>query len=222
MWNSDDAEVRRLLSMSPLRIHTPESTVPFGYSPLHDMESMWWIAVYFVIERQVVGTTTVQDPRDLLAQRTYGREVFRQDGKYSALLGNTSLERLTPQLHPAMQPVACLLEDLRKQLLAAFHAAEKDKASIDHTVADGLHQSFSSTFARIAQWSSMQNIELLEFDGQGVDGERTVGQAANGPSNRTVTSLPPPSPRTILTRSRKAALDAAAPYRYNLRSRKVV
>ncbi len=57
----------------------PQSTTrPFFYNPLHELESIWWIAVYFVINKETgIPTAESVNYADLTEdQRKYARSLF--------------------------------------------------------------------------------------------------------------------------------------------------
>ena len=118
----------------------PCEEIVFRYNPLHDMESLWWIATYFVLKRKVDGAAVEQHPNSLATQRHYAAGLFEDsenamDARQIALTGPSLPQRLG-SLHPCMRTAGGLLDDLRIRLVEAYQEAEKNVSTIDYTVAN--------------------------------------------------------------------------------------
>ena len=237
----DDDDYEAAVRIWPVLTDVTEYSQPkFRYNPLHDMESLWWIAIYFTFKREVNdGADPLHKPQALRAQHAFAMDIFHgdHDRKHSLLLGQINLMDKLQYLHPVMRPLGKMLEGLRRRLLAAYYDAEDDLTSIDYRAADSLHEHFISTFTRIAQSRRFQDVQLhrlrpwdartygyarLPASLSHSGGEQTDSSSSGDEdsSEESTVTPQPPSPRTILTRSRRAALDArpvVCPY--NLRSR---
>lgn len=138
----------------------------FRYNPLHDMESLWWVAVYLVLKRDVVPGTTGEEPEaawDSKAQQSYVCELFgaKRDRLFSHPA--TLIYDLHRVVHPALWPAASILNDLRLSLLTAYHAAEKNLDTLDEKCADGLYDLWIEKLTLISRDPGMQSLMLREF-----------------------------------------------------------
>lgn len=142
---------------SPSQADTaPPVEIQLRYNPLHDLESLWWIAVYFVLQREIQSPTP--DPLadedgaswDREQQRKWADGVFySNDFRCPIMLTPESgyfHTNVRPVVHPAVRPIVDILEDLRQDLLRRYTEVEKDLASVDFTCADGLHERFMDSF----------------------------------------------------------------------------
>lgn len=222
------------------------------YNPLHDMESLWWIAAYFVIKREAIAdaeSKLVQQPDSLKAQLAYAWTLFHGGRQRRLDTISNMVDRFSDHigdLHPAVQPIARTLDQLRGQLLEAYQAAEKDldkdPESIDHTAADGLHKLFALAFTRISQVKNLQGVQLRRFRSSqqepdqkqekshphsgedsnsdadsGEDSDSdSVAAATEAPKPRAKKSAPPP--KKVPARKQKPK-DPPQSGRYNLRRR---
>ncbi|GJE94444.1 hypothetical protein PsYK624_106140 [Phanerochaete sordida] len=130
----------------------PRTTV-WRYTPLNDMESLWWLATFFVFDKDVI--IIPRDPKQpipsewvepeddrrarLLLQSGFSVPIFHQlEGLSRAnLLGLTgSLVGAIPRLHPYLRDtVARNLEDLRNAIVECYCRAERNLGQIDRLAA---------------------------------------------------------------------------------------
>ena len=139
----------------------------FFYNPLHDLESLWWIAVYFVLKHEAIqDTSTVpaesDDEWDSDIQLDYANTLF-----YGALERDSAvrgrgdfLGNMLRVLHRTMQPIALRLEALRRELVQAYREAEKDVDTMDHNCASSLYPQFHTTFSDLAAAEDIQQLCL--------------------------------------------------------------
>ena len=95
----------------------------FRYNPLHNLESLWWIAVYFVVKR--VARKTVKHARSNKAEdewtshahRKYAGQLFFDDTTRLLTMTDSETFRSNARVvHPALKPVLTILNDLRDML----------------------------------------------------------------------------------------------------------
>ena len=116
---------------------SPPPRPPFRYNPLHDLESIWWIAAYFVLGHEV----DIGDPGDELDYEEYLRAAEQQraayslfstgENRYPELLAGFLSSRLIPQLHPHIRPAGTALEWCRDHLIRAYYKVEADPEHFD-------------------------------------------------------------------------------------------
>lgn len=138
---------------------TVKTNAKFRYNPIHDLESIWWVATYFDFNKTVVqvGKTTVrrnkkqQQRASYTAQYKYAKGLFsNQMDRSDALSLPSGFQEHIQYLHESVQPVARILEHLRQLLVVCYEEAEKDTAAIGPTVAFGLYTSFAKAFRQAA------------------------------------------------------------------------
>lgn len=169
VWDLLSGEVSesQTSSTSPPTSATKPTIRVFRYNPLHDLESLWWVAVYFLYRREIVQPTGVASSRQSEsaswnpeAQRAYADKIFcDQLARYIAIT-DADFGRNIEVLHPSIRPLASLLENVRVQLVAFYRKAEADTDSVDHRCADGLHEVFVEKFVRIANSSNARGVQL--------------------------------------------------------------
>ena len=126
-----------------------ESRAPFRYNPLHDIESLWWVLVYLLLNRSadIPGY-------DLLRRRTQLEFYNRAFTGYLPprqimfqLLGEFADGIKT--LHARLVPIAKALEWARKSLNIRYEEIEAgDLTLIDNKVADGVASQPETLFKR--------------------------------------------------------------------------
>lgn len=128
----------------------------FIYNPLHDLESLWWIAVYVLVANRVVSedSTPGQTYEELQAQRQLASDLFWEKGKRTlALKSSTYFRRELHNLHPSLRAIASLVDDLRESLVTAYLIAERDITALpsDFDITQNLHMEFGQGFCSIAK-----------------------------------------------------------------------
>lgn len=133
----------------------------WSYNPLHDMESIFWICLFYVLYRDVYCDPPLSDPQGALlesredreqrlrAQYAFGRTLFAaRDGRTPVMTSNDLLPRRLSAypLHPAITPFACLLESLREILVERFRAVERSDEPITNKCADDVYGVFIQEF----------------------------------------------------------------------------
>ncbi|THG93529.1 hypothetical protein EW026_g7729, partial [Hermanssonia centrifuga] len=139
----------------------------FKYNPLHDLESVWWMAVYFVFNREVdidddgVDTET----RRMESQRKFARELFYQAiPRLRVMASEAFFGSHLDCLHPSIAPIGEILEDARIELVAGYRRAEEDIQTIGRHAANGLHAEFKQQFLIIANQLRMNDLPLRRFN----------------------------------------------------------
>ncbi|KAJ3558269.1 hypothetical protein NM688_g1025 [Phlebia brevispora] len=145
-----DREPPVQIDPSPSRPVTPLPEAPFRYNPLHDLESLWWTAVYFFVHCDISldghPYAATEDQR-YEAQRLFGDSGY---DRFTTIDTTTEFKKAMNSLHPSMRDVAATLDTLRDMLCKVYRSAEQDTFAIDHTVARGLYHFFATRFHRMA------------------------------------------------------------------------
>ncbi|KAJ3559365.1 hypothetical protein NM688_g393 [Phlebia brevispora] len=144
--------------------------VKFSYNPLHDLESLWWIAVYFIVKK--VATRTVENPAtsgkeskwDPRPQQAYAAELFTTEGgRYKAVALSGTFHARAQAVNRAVRPIVTILDDIRLQLVSRYNAVEEDPTAINHLCADGFYEMFVKAFTMISNAPMMQSVELHTY-----------------------------------------------------------
>ncbi|PSS18912.1 hypothetical protein PHLCEN_2v3172 [Hermanssonia centrifuga] len=145
----------------------------FRYNPLHDLESLWWIAIYFLVNKEITCNNEEEpsssDPdiswRATIEQRAHAEALFyHNQPRVNVMLAfGRDFEYIISTLSPSLQPIAFILDDVRKLLIGGYQRAERNPETIDHTAADGLHEYFITAFFEIAGDLADQSLVVHPF-----------------------------------------------------------
>lgn len=152
--------------ISPLK--TPPPVPPFRYNPIHDFESLWWLAVYFLFNREIIqDTDTPPDSTETAgatAHREFDHEPFGDLGwRQRVICGLGVFQSHVETLHPTVRPLGYALDGCREMIVEAYHAAEKDLDSVPSSVAENLCYWLMSQFFRMAHLLKGRNVMVRPF-----------------------------------------------------------
>ncbi|PSS30941.1 hypothetical protein PHLCEN_2v2510 [Hermanssonia centrifuga] len=161
---SDDLAEKRSYLDSAARPHSDSSSdlsispplFAFRYNPLHDLESLWWIAVYFIFTTEVANYADLDEKGQ---DRQLGLDgcVLRlfcdfEERKMDMIDGwdRRFLDRCQC-LHPSIRPIGRDLERLRVVLVTTYAQCEANRGSITLEPLEGLHDSIQELFFSISK-----------------------------------------------------------------------
>ncbi|KAI0691277.1 hypothetical protein BC835DRAFT_1547500 [Cytidiella melzeri] len=143
----------------------PKSEKLFQYNPTHDLESLWWVAAYFVVNKETFlasprsSSDTPVTPANSHSrltekQRTYARSLFY--GSLPRVIAMSSTEDTPIDEHMRSLPsylsrVCEALIELRKTLRAHYGTIEHPAFEIDKNVCNELYETFMDTFSALAE-----------------------------------------------------------------------
>ncbi|KAJ3531368.1 hypothetical protein NM688_g7587 [Phlebia brevispora] len=111
----------------------------FRYNPLHDLESVFWIATFFLFNHSPEDTShAVTKQRKEAANRV----LYNQHHHCAIIRLDGTFEEELASLSKPLEALGRMLEMLRSELTAAYYAAEKDITCITSSVASDLHDRF--------------------------------------------------------------------------------
>ncbi|KAJ3555479.1 hypothetical protein NM688_g2554 [Phlebia brevispora] len=156
----------------------PEGTT-FGYNfrcnPLHDLESLWWVAVYFAVNREIISHENDDDAASQsrsrsanreAAQRGVVREFFhQQDKRQAAFCFNVQFMEGMGCLHPSLRKVGVLLEKIRIHLRDAYTEAEKSLKTLTFDFADSTYNQISDALGAASEAAPDFKIRRLASGG---------------------------------------------------------
>lgn len=223
-------------------IPTPPPKIPLRYNPLHDLESLWWVAVYFLFKREVLPHVSDAEPRnggevanwDREKQRKSADAIFHNsDSRYLIIMRNSGYfhQEFLPVVHPTMGPVGSILEDLRNDLVDRYLEVEKDPASINSTCAEGLYERFIAGFSEIQRHPQLKDLLLVPLVSPPDPNPRPPVNATPAPSkaSQPKSLLDPEDRAQVVKKETKKGLKAnrrpkpateIPGHRYNLRPRR--
>ncbi|KAF9811593.1 hypothetical protein IEO21_06518 [Rhodonia placenta] len=142
----------------PIPVDTTKAI--FCYNPLHDLESMWWVAYYYIYRRIVVsvdGTPVLADDESQkewpCEARHCVRRTFYDSGVRCHMLTQyRPIADLYCCLHKSVLEIAEVLQELKRYLVEVYFEAEEDWRTIDHAVGEkhDLTNTFADVFEMIA------------------------------------------------------------------------
>lgn len=129
----------------------------FQYNPIHDLESLWWVAMYFLINKQSKHSPSkesspqAQGNTELTpVQRDYARSLFYGGlARLDAIHGGERLEKHMATLPSYLSPICAVLLELRRHLVDRYNQVEVDPSSIDKKACGKLYQEFSRCFTTV-------------------------------------------------------------------------
>lgn len=127
------AETGRLTQMSrdtvepqfPATITTtPDNDHPIRYNPLHDLESLWWIAVYFLLKRETVSDGVVHPTAQKIEDSVH--ELFTSGSDRHSFFTSGEIMELSTHVHPKLSSAVIILNKIRVGLVNAYTTLERN------------------------------------------------------------------------------------------------
>ena len=136
------------------------------YNPLHDLESLWWIAAQFIIARAVTpedGCEWSEEDRSYFEKHAqFTREVYRTKGARHLVMTTPFFFILRLELlHPAVRSVGQALRNSRRALVRAYKEAEMDAHTVDFHSADGVHEMLRDCFASVSRQFEEKDVRMV-------------------------------------------------------------
>ncbi len=138
----------------------------FTANPLHDLESLWWLAVYLTLPRRVVRDRLLVNEETQAKNEQWAIELFTEPASRAAtMLGTSHFSDGIQTFHPVMKFMATHLETARTQLVDAYHRAELKCRStgIDAAATMSAHTHFEKAFEAIRKDLMAVDFQLSEI-----------------------------------------------------------
>ncbi|KAJ3559785.1 hypothetical protein NM688_g130 [Phlebia brevispora] len=119
----------------------------FLYNPLHDLESLWWISVYFLVCKEYDNDKSSDTPEEAANRAAFKRKLASDlfwvgDNRSLTLRDRYCFPKEISQLlHPGNR-IGLLLDELRISLVQAYASAEEDVENIGFDIAGGLYAQY--------------------------------------------------------------------------------
>ena len=150
--------------MSPLRL---VHKMGFRYNPLHDLEALWWIAVYFPIAHTIVEDSTGAlpppdtDSDQLTRQRTSAERLFwRGDYRYDVMQRNGPFVEELQSLHPAVSRLWHPLEAIRQNITLSYRYVEHDMAAREFEPPVDVYNNMQQELFNIADFLETHDVKI--------------------------------------------------------------
>jgi len=138
----------------------------FRYNPLHDIESIWWVGVWFLFSHRDKTTMSNADLEDAQTQLEHFQKLFprvlKSSDRFSKFQSQSSFFLGISVLPESFRRPAELLEWGRVKLLQCFYKAEAG-LEIDQTAFEGIDALFIQMF-EMAKDESSDNAQLSSLN----------------------------------------------------------
>lgn len=140
----------------------------FHYSPVHDLESLWWIAVYFVMNKEtapVIPPSQQARPSALSLtedHRRFARSLFYTlDARAETMrnLRNSAFDKHVKTLPDHLQPICDGLVHLRQTLSTHYYMTEAPESKSSDSI-EPLYVEFRAIFGNLARMLLAQDITV--------------------------------------------------------------
>lgn len=140
-----------------------QSFVPFRYNPLHDMESLWWVALFLLLAGTLVdaGPNSADTTNDQkVAQQRLSEQLFCDKAfRINAFITDETLQSHLFSLHPRIAEIGIQLEKMRSHLTQGFRQAEKNITKpIPFALPPSLYQKIQNLFRKIIDSLAADNV----------------------------------------------------------------
>lgn len=138
------------------------------HNVLHDMESLWWTAVYFLFYRKITRSRKThphQPYDDLFLQERHGISLFEKYYPRDRAFRRTGVFRdYALCLHPSLQPIGAVLNLLRMRLIQSYIDAEEDVSTIGTHSAKSLYRDFLRIFKRVTEIRELHGLRIGPYN----------------------------------------------------------
>lgn len=154
----------KAVTPAPVPVTSPTAGDPWGYTwsynPLHDMESVWWLAAYFLFAKdfKIVldgrETREEQDTNRIEKQESFAATLFltaTRDERLTAFAMDNFLARKLVLLPPCLVVAGEYLDQIRQDLMATYREAEKNVDLITHDVAASVNPDMQDNLEKMAR-----------------------------------------------------------------------
>ena len=124
----------------------------FSHNPLHDLESLWWVGVWFLLchyQPSKLGDKTVQ--QHIKVVKEFSETLFNNRidllSRRRAVIGSALLVNTEPQCFPkAVQHLVVVLDEFREQLVTYYESYKpKESQDLSFFIPD-VHRKFGDIF----------------------------------------------------------------------------
>ncbi|OSX62315.1 hypothetical protein POSPLADRAFT_1143236 [Postia placenta MAD-698-R-SB12] len=187
--NPPDAEV----NLNTTKSMAPVNSI-FLYNPLHDLESVWWTAVYFLFNRDVVrvaGEVATPDKEKEKGRRNYAYAIFHKHKERDDVLKMPNVyAEAVKSLHVSLSDIVDQLEIARKSLVARYQDVEKEIPMIvSKEAARNLHRKFQKILNVIGDLAFQADIVIRQSAQDVAEAKQIYGHNSTHTQDDTILIL---------------------------------
>lgn len=170
-----DSEAVKSCPQEETPVGPPETE--FMYNPIHDLESVWWVALYMVSCSQPADThLSGMDPttREQLLRNhaELAALAFESDigDRRDLLTSSKMFKGMVAKLLPAYAAIGAKLDTIRRAIVSTYLEAEEDVSKIDFNAASNIYKPIREAFAEIAEsLKGEKDIQIAWTDTSAID-----------------------------------------------------
>ena len=139
----------------------------FRYNPVHDLEALWWISVYFNVACAIVddGSDSVQppeiDPEQLKRQQDSAARLLRGSiDRYEVMSRNGAFAEEVWSIHPAIRRFWPLLDTIRVSVADAYRYIEQDMGAREFKPPTEVYNTMQREFLRIMDDLEKKDVKI--------------------------------------------------------------
>ena len=156
-----------LVVPEPVHAGTAESTRTepdpvFQCNPLHDVESLLWIHAYFTTRRDVQVPLTQVEITRRDNQRSNAERLFSD--RRTALMDEAGFSHFHRFLHPSVQHLGGLSQNLLRYVQDAYKAAEREALPCKWDGMTDIYDKFQSALFVAHEHFEQQDVDLIPWD----------------------------------------------------------
>lgn len=142
-----------------------ESSIPFRYNPLHDIESLWWLALFLLLAGTIVDVSAdspgITDSQDAAQQRLSEKLFCDPKFRMSTFINDRGLRPYLSTLHPRVAEISAQLKEMRSDLTQAFRQAEKDMTKpIPFLLPSGIYEGIEELLKTIIKRLAVDDLQV--------------------------------------------------------------
>ncbi|KAJ3552127.1 hypothetical protein NM688_g4317 [Phlebia brevispora] len=158
---------KRKTPSSPRDESPPPQLPDFHYNALHDLQSLWWIAAYYLIAHEVDSDEDLDEEasHNCSSQLITARKLFLDgSARDDAISGMFSFRIQLECLAPTLRDVGSRVEDARARLMTAYQDAERELHADGLRIKNPIHPILSNCFHEIAETLKDHDILVRPLD----------------------------------------------------------
>ncbi len=152
----------------PVPIRGP--VTPFRYNPIHDFESLWWLAIHLMLKIDALyineqGPPPARSLDELREQRNWSLFLsYDQTERLIALSDSYKFQEMLCSLHPSVKPYGSALDTWRSRITSAHRQAQQTPIPDADTAMRGLYDAFSKDLFTMANALARKTVVTEESE----------------------------------------------------------
>ena len=146
----------------------PKIRPGFHYNPLHDLESLWWNAVWFILNREIdadADGTFSRDLQERTAHRISAMKLFcEQKERWNAFYDRHGFPHRLRCLHPVLKDISKILNEMQWSLRREYVRVEQSVVDMSPSLVDELGDSMRKQLEKVVAILQDRDIIVRRFD----------------------------------------------------------